>query len=88
MLTKEQKEALIEEFGKDGKDTGSVEVQVALLTKNIEALSNHFKSHKGDHSSKRGMFKMIGTRRRLLKYLQKTNLEGYRALIKKLDLRK
>lgn len=88
MITKEAKQKIIEEFGKDGKDTGSTEVQVALLTKRIEDLTEHFKTHKKDHHSRRGLLKMVGQRRRLLRYLKNTNLEGYRALIAKLGLRK
>lgn len=88
MVTKEEKQAIIAEYGKDGKDSGSIEVQVALLTKRIQDLTEHFKSHKKDHASRRGLLKLVGQRRRLLRYLKKTNLEGYRALIAKLGLRK
>ncbi len=88
MLTKEDKAQIVAEFGKDGGDTGATEVQIALLTKRIEDLSEHFKSHKKDHASRRGLLKMVGTRRKLLRYLKRTNLEGYRALIAKLGLRK
>ncbi|MCG8454506.1 MAG: 30S ribosomal protein S15 [Spirochaetales bacterium] len=88
MLTKEDKAAIIAEFGKDGKDSGSTEVQIALLTKRIEDLKSHFGSHKKDHASRRGLLKMVGQRRRLLRYLKRNDLEGYRALIAKLGLRK
>ncbi|MDA3851867.1 MAG: 30S ribosomal protein S15 [Spirochaetaceae bacterium] len=88
MVTKEVKGKIIAEFGKDGKDTGSTEVQVALLTKRIEDLTEHFKSHKKDHHSRRGLLKMVGQRRRLLRYLKNNNLDGYRNLIAKLGLRK
>lgn len=88
MLSKESKSQIVTEFGKDGGDTGATEVQIALLTKRIEELSDHFKLHKKDHASRRGLLKMVGTRRKLLRYLKRTNLEGYRALIAKLGLRK
>jgi len=88
MITKEEKQKIIAEFGKDGNDTGSTEVQIALLTKRINDLTEHFKSHKKDHHSRRGLLKMVGQRRRLLRYLKNSNLEGYRALIAKLGLRK
>ena len=87
-LTKDDKAAIVADFGKDGKDSGSTEVQVALLTKRIEDLKSHFDDHKKDHASRRGLLKMVGQRRRLLRYLKRTNLEGYRALIAKLGLRK
>jgi len=87
-LTKEEKAAVVAEFGKDANDTGSTEVQIALLTKRIEDLKSHFDSHKKDHASRRGLLKMVGQRRRLLRYLKRTDLEGYRALIAKLGLRK
>lgn len=88
MISKEEKQKIIAEFGKDGKDTGSTEVQVALLTKRIEDLTEHFKTHKKDHHSRRGLLKMVGQRRRLLRYLKNNDLDGYRALIAKLGLRK
>ncbi|MDA3812573.1 MAG: 30S ribosomal protein S15 [Spirochaetaceae bacterium] len=87
-LSKDFKSEIISEFGKDAKDTGSTEVQVALLTKRIDDLTDHFKLHKKDHASRRGLLKMVGSRRRLLRYLKRTNLESYRALIAKLGLRK
>ena len=87
-LTKDDKAAIVAEFGKDGKDSGSTEVQIALLTKRIEDLKEHFDAHKKDHASRRGLLKMVGQRRRLLRYLKRNNLEGYRALIAKLGLRK
>ncbi len=87
-LSKEDKASVVAEFGKDGKDSGSTEVQIALLTKRINDLKNHFDTHKKDHASRRGLLKMVGHRRRLLRYLKRTNLEGYRALIAKLGLRK
>lgn len=87
-LTKEDKAAVLKEFGKDGHDSGSTQVQIALLTKRIEDLKNHFGTHKKDHASRRGLLKMVGHRRRLLRYLKRTQLEEYRALIAKLGLRK
>lgn len=87
-MTKQDKEKLILEFGKDAKNTGSTEVQVALLTARIKELTEHFQTHKKDHHSRRGLLLLVGQRRRLLRYYQTTNLEGYRALIEKLGLRK
>ncbi|MAJ24680.1 MAG: 30S ribosomal protein S15 [Rickettsiales bacterium] len=83
-----QKKEIVEEFGKKENDTGSTEVQVALLTKKINELSEHFKTHKKDHHSRRGLLGMINNRRKLLKYLKGKNEEGYQSLIKKLGLRK
>ena len=88
MLTVDDKKKIVAEFGKDANDTGSAEVQIALLTKRIEDLTDHFKEHKKDHASRRGLLKMVGQRRRLLRYLKKKDLDGYRALIGKLGLRK
>lgn len=88
MLTKEQKEKIIAEFGGDAKNTGSTEVQIALLTARIKDLQNHFGEHKKDHHSRTGLLKMIGQRKRLQKYLKRTNLEAYRELIAKLGLRR
>lgn len=87
-LAKDFKSEIVAEFGKDANDTGSTEVQIALLTKRIEDLTDHFKLHKKDHASRRGLLKMVGSRRRLLRYLKSTNLESYRSLIAKLGLRK
>ena len=87
-LKKDQKIEIVKEFGSSDKDTGSTEVQIALLTTRILELTEHFKIHKKDHAGRRGLLKLVGQRRRLLKYLKKTNLEGYRAIIKKLNLRK
>lgn len=87
-LKKDQKIEIVKEFGSSDKDTGSTEVQIALLTTRILELTDHFKIHKKDHAGRRGLLKMVGQRRRLLKYLKKTNLEGYRAILKKLNLRK
>ena len=87
MLTKEEKLELIREYGKDDKDTGSAEVQIAMLSKRIAELTEHLKSHKNDHHSRRGMYKLIGARRGLLKYLQKKDVERYRSLIERLNIR-
>ena len=87
-LQKNQKIEIIKEFGSNEKDTGSTEVQIALLTTRIIELTEHFKIHKKDHAGRRGLLKLVGQRRRLLKYLKKTNLEGYRAILKRLNLRK
>ena len=87
-LTKEQKTELVGRFGSGEKDTGSTKVQIALLTQRITELTEHMKVHKHDHHSRRGLLKMVGRGRRLLTYLQKHDLEGYRALIKELGLRR
>ncbi len=88
MITTEKKAEIIKEFGKNDNDTGSTEVQVALLTYRINDLQNHFKNHKKDHHSRRGLLSLVNARRKHLDYLKKTNLDGYLALIKKLGLRK
>jgi small subunit ribosomal protein S15 len=87
-LTKEEKQEHVRAFGKHDKDTGSPEVQIAMLTKRINGLTEHLRTHKHDHYSRRGLLKLVGRRRRFLNYLQRTNLEGYRALIKELGLRR
>ncbi|MBK8166431.1 MAG: 30S ribosomal protein S15 [bacterium] len=86
-LTKDQKDAVINKYRKHDKDSGSPEVQIALLTERINTLGDHFKMHKADHHSRRGLLKMVGQRKRLLSYLKKKDLEGYRSLIKDLGLR-
>ena len=88
MITKERKAAIVAEFGKTPTDTGSTEVQIALLTERIRELTEHLKDHKKDHHSRRGLLKMVGQRRGLLDYLKKTDIERYRALIEKLGIRK
>ena len=88
MISKEKKAEIIKTYGRTPEDTGSPEVQIAILTERIRELTEHLKVNKKDHHSRRGMLKMIGQRRNLLAYLQKKDLEGYRALIKKLGLRK
>ena len=87
-LTREAKDALIKKYGKDAKDTGSVEVQIAILTAEINDLNTHFTTHIHDFESKRGLMKKIGHRRSLLAYLKKTDLKRYEALTKSLGLRK
>jgi small subunit ribosomal protein S15 len=87
-LTKEAKLEIIGKHGRVDGDTGSPEVQIALLTRRINELTEHLRSHPKDHYSRRGLLKLVGRRRRLLNYLQKRNLEGYRALIKELGLRR
>ena len=87
-LTHEQKAELVTKFGKDDRDTGSASVQIALLTRRISELTEHMKQHGHDHHSRRGLLKLVGRRRRLLAYLQRNDLEGYRALIKELGLRR
>ncbi|QQY80692.1 SSU ribosomal protein S15P [Keratinibaculum paraultunense] len=86
-LTKEQKAQIIKEYGLHENDTGSPEVQIAILTYRINSLTEHLKNHKKDHHSRRGLFKMIGQRRGLLNYLQKKDIERYRELIEKLGIR-
>ena len=88
MVTKEMKQEIIEKYGKTPGDTGSPEVQVALLTARISDLTEHLKVHKKDHHSRRGMLKMVGQRRNLLGYLKKKDIERYRSLIERLGLRK
>ncbi len=88
MISKETKQALIEEFGKDGKDTGTAEVQIAIFSHRINELTEHLKKHPKDHSTRRGLLKLVGKRRRLLNYLVDRDIERYRAIIKKLGIRK
>ena len=87
-LTKEAKQEIVDRHGRDGGDTGSAPVQIALLTRRINELTEHLRSHPKDHYSRRGLLKLVGRRRRLLNYLQKNDLEGYRGLIKELGLRR
>ena len=87
-LTKDKKQEVVGTYGRSEADTGSPEVQIALLTRRIEELTEHLRTHKKDHHSRRGLLKLVGQRRRLLNYLQKRNLEGYRTLIKELGLRR
>jgi small subunit ribosomal protein S15 len=87
-LTKDQKQEIIGKHGRADADTGSPQVQIALLTARINQLTEHLRTHRHDHYSRRGLLKLVGRRRRLLNYLQKKDLEGYRALIKELGLRR
>ena len=87
-LTKEGKHEVFKEFGRTDKDTGSAEVQIALLTRRIEELTGHFKANPKDHASRRGLLKMVGQRRKFLKYLKNTDLEKYREILNRLSLRK
>jgi small subunit ribosomal protein S15 len=88
MLTKEKKTKIIGDYKLSDSDTGSPEVQVALLTTRIAELTEHLKTHKKDHSSRRGLLKMVGTRSSLLKYVRNNDIERYREIIKRLGLRK
>lgn len=88
MLTKEEKQAIIKEYARDEKDTGSVEVQVAVLTEEINRLTVHMKEHKKDYHSNRGLLKKVGRRRNLLTYLRNEDINRYRELITRLGLRK
>ena len=88
MISKEKKTAIINEYGRKPGDTGSPVVQIAILSARIAELTEHLKENPKDHHSRRGMYKMIGQRRGLLDYLMKTDLEGYRALIEKLGIRR
>ena len=87
-LTKEAKQDLIKKHGRTEADTGSPEVQIAMLTERINQLTEHLRSNKKDHHSRRGLLMLVGRRRRLLNYFQKHDLEGYRTLIKDLGLRR
>jgi small subunit ribosomal protein S15 len=87
-LTKEAKQDIVRQHGASDSDTGSTKVQVALLTTRINGLTEHLRTHPKDHYSRRGLLKLVGRRRRFLNYLQKHDLEGYRALIKELGLRR
>ena len=86
-LTKAKKEEIVKEFARSEGDTGSAEVQIAMLTKKISELTEHMKSNKKDFATKRGLLMMVGKRKRLLSYLKDKNLDGYRALIKELGIR-
>ena len=87
-LNKEKKAELVKKFGKNETDTGSIEVQIAILTEEINTLTEHFKEHKHDHHSKRGLLRKVGQRRSLLNYLIKNDVTRYRAIVKELGLRK
>ena len=88
MMLKDEKQAIIKEYATCEGDTGSPEVQIALLTARINNLTEHLKKNKGDHHSRRGLLKMVGHRRNLLAYLTKVDIERYRAIVEKLGLRK
>ena len=87
-LTKDKKAELVDKYGRDGDDTGSTEVQVALLTERINELTEHLRAHSKDHHSRRGLLMLVGRRRRLLRYLERTDLERYRSLAAELGLRR
>lgn len=88
MISKEKKEAIIAQYGRNPQDTGSPEVQIALLTARITELTEHLKANNKDHHSRRGLLKMVGQRKGLLAYLKKTDIEAYRNLIERIGLRK
>ena len=87
-LAKEDKLEIVKKFGRSETDTGSAQVQIALLTERINQLTEHLRTHKQDHHSRRGLLKLVGRRRGFLNYLQKNDLEAYRALIRELGLRR
>jgi small subunit ribosomal protein S15 len=87
-LTKDRKAELIGKYGRSGEDTGSAEVQVALLTERINELTEHLRTHRKDHHSRRGLLMLVGRRRRLLRYLERSDVERYRALVAELGLRR
>lgn len=88
MITKEKKQEFVEKFGKNGRDTGAAEVQIAIFTARISELTEHLKRHKKDHSTRLGLLKLVGKRRRLLNYLIHQDIERYRSVIKELGIRK
>ena len=87
-ITAERKQEIVAQFGANAQDTGNTRVQVALLTERINDLTEHLREHKADHHSRRGLLMLVGQRRRLLNYLQKHDLDGYRELIRELGLRR
>ena len=87
-MTVEEKQEVVTQFGKSGTDTGATEVQIALLTRRINHLTEHLREHRHDHHSRRGLLMLVGRRRRLLNYFSKKDLEGYRGLIRELGLRR
>jgi small subunit ribosomal protein S15 len=87
-LTSERKQELVTKFGEGDADTGRAEVQIAMMTERINLLTEHLRSHSKDHHSRRGLLMLVGRRRRLLNYLQRDDLERYRALVRELGLRK
>ncbi len=87
-ISSEEKKSIFEKFGESGEDTGSTPAQIALFTERINRLTDHLKSHKKDHSTRLGLLKLVGKRRRLLNYYMKKDIEAYRVLIKELGIRK
>jgi small subunit ribosomal protein S15 len=87
-LTQERKTEIVAQFGENAQDTGNTRVQIALLTQRINDLTGHLREHKKDHHSRRGLLMLVGQRRRLLNYMQRNDLEGYRSLIRELGLRR
>ena len=87
-LTQERKAEIVTQFGENAQDTGNTRVQVALLTQRINDLTGHLREHSKDHHSRRGLLMLVGQRRRLLNYMQRSDLEGYRSLIRELGLRR
>jgi small subunit ribosomal protein S15 len=87
-LTQERKREIIAQFGENAEDTGNTRVQIALLTQRINDLTGHLREHRKDHHSRRGLLMLVGQRRRLLNYMQRSDLEGYRSLIRELGLRR
>lgn len=88
MITKEKKQELVDKYGKNGDDTGAPEVQIAIFSARINELTEHLKSHPNDHSTRRGLLKLVGKRRRLLNYLMDQDIERYRSIIAELGIRK
>lgn len=88
MITKEEKQQLVLEHGKKDSDTGSAEVQIAIFSRRINALTEHLKTHSSDHSTRRGLLKLVGKRRQLLNYLMERDITRYREIIEKLGIRK
>jgi len=87
-VTQERKRELVDKFGEGSGDTGRTEVQIALLTERINALTEHLRTHRKDHHSRRGLLMLVGRRRRFLNYLQRTDLERYRSVLRELGLRR
>lgn len=87
-LSKTRVNEIVKDFGESEKNTGKTEVQIALLTERIQDLTGHLQTHKKDHSSRRGLLKLVGQRRRLLRYLRRKDLESYRSILARLNLRK
>lgn len=88
MITKEEKQTLVETHGQNGQDTGTAEVQIAIFSTRIKNLTEHLKGHPQDHSTRRGLLKLVGKRRRLLNYLMDRDIERYRSIIRELGIRK